>query len=140
MTPETDTIIALFDRRGADAYLAEAVTQEAHALQSAARAEAAGAGEALIVAALLHDLGHLIHRADEDLAGRGIDGELDLHVAKRNAVRIRIGWRRPIDRRGRFNRRSEPGNWRGEDQRKSETGQPEHTCYLKQSESAQYRR
>ena len=73
MTPETDTIIALFDRRGADAYLAEAVTQEAHALQSAARAEAAGAGEALIVAALLHDLGHLIHRADEDLAGRGID-------------------------------------------------------------------
>ena len=63
MTDPTDTLFAYFDRRGADGYSGEAVTQEAHALQCAALAEAAGAGEALVVAALLHDLGHLIHNA-----------------------------------------------------------------------------
>ena len=72
MTDLADEILALFDRRGADAYSGEAVTQEAHALQSAALAEAAGAAEPLIVAALLHDVGHLIHGA-KDAAARGID-------------------------------------------------------------------
>ena len=56
MTDQTETILAFFERRGADGYSGEAVTQEAHALQSAALAEAAGADDALVVAALLHDL------------------------------------------------------------------------------------
>jgi phosphonate degradation associated HDIG domain protein len=73
MSTDIDAILALFDRRGADAYSGEAVTQLEHALQSARLAETAGAGEALVVAALLHDLGHLIHRADADLAVLGID-------------------------------------------------------------------
>ena len=71
--PTEDALLALFERRGADAYSGEAVTQEAHALQAAALAEAAGAAAPLIVAALLHDIGHLVHQADADLAGRGID-------------------------------------------------------------------
>jgi phosphonate degradation associated HDIG domain protein len=46
--------------KGASDYGGEPVTQLAHALQSAAMAEADGASDALVVAALLHDLGHLI--------------------------------------------------------------------------------
>lgn len=38
----------------------EGVSQEAHALQSAALARQAGATDALVAACLLHDLGHLI--------------------------------------------------------------------------------
>jgi phosphonate degradation associated HDIG domain protein len=75
MTDPTETLLAYFERRGADAYSSEAVTQEAHALQCAALAEAAGAKEALVVAALLHDVGHLIHNAGESLAARGIDAQ-----------------------------------------------------------------
>ncbi|HVJ53963.1 MAG TPA: HD domain-containing protein [Aliidongia sp.] len=73
MTDLAEIILALFERRGADAYSGEAVTQQAHALQCAALAEAEGAGEPLVLAALLHDIGHLVHDAGEDVAARGID-------------------------------------------------------------------
>jgi phosphonate degradation associated HDIG domain protein len=42
----------------------EAVSQLAHALQCAALAEHGGAGDALVAAALLHDLGHLLASRD----------------------------------------------------------------------------
>ncbi|MGW1052712.1 2-trimethylaminoethylphosphonate dioxygenase [Streptomyces sp. NPDC002521] len=48
----------LFNDEGSSEYLGEPVTQAAHMLQSAAHAEAAGAPDALIAAALLHDIGH----------------------------------------------------------------------------------
>ena len=48
----------LFAEEGADEYFGEAVTQATHMLQAAAYAEAAGAPDALIAAALLHDVGH----------------------------------------------------------------------------------
>jgi gamma-butyrobetaine dioxygenase len=73
VTDPVDSLFALFERRGADAYSGEPVTQEAHALQAAALAEAEGAPAALVAAALLHDVGHLIHDAEEDLVARGID-------------------------------------------------------------------
>ncbi|QJC57948.1 hypothetical protein HC248_03280 [Polaromonas vacuolata] len=40
----------------------EAITQLEHALQCAHLAEQAGASDALIVAALFHDVGHMLHR------------------------------------------------------------------------------
>jgi phosphonate degradation associated HDIG domain protein len=52
------------------------VSQLQHALQSAARAERAGDPAALIVASLLHDIGHMIHDLGDDPAARGID---DVH-------------------------------------------------------------
>jgi [1-hydroxy-2-(trimethylamino)ethyl]phosphonate dioxygenase len=58
---------------GAAAYFGEPVTQLEHALQTAALAERDGAGNALVVAALLHDIGHLVHGMSEDVAGAGID-------------------------------------------------------------------
>ncbi len=69
-----DSIIELFARRGASAYHGEAVSQAEHALQAADLAERDGAPDRLVVAALLHDVGHLLEGQDEELAHRGIDG------------------------------------------------------------------
>ena len=68
-----DKIFDLFANRGDDAYFGEAVSQKEHALQSAYEAEKSGASDALIVAALLHDVGHLLHGGPEDMAEQGID-------------------------------------------------------------------
>ncbi|MHB1558780.1 MAG: phosphonate degradation HD-domain oxygenase [Isosphaeraceae bacterium] len=72
--PFVDEVVALFARKGASAYHGEAVSQEEHALQAAALAESEGAPDSLVLAALLHDVGHLLDGQDEDLAERGVDG------------------------------------------------------------------
>ena len=69
-----EEILELFARRGASAYHGEAVSQAEHALQAADLADREGAPDRLIVAALLHDVGHLLDGQDEDLAERGVDG------------------------------------------------------------------
>ena len=51
-------IAALFASEGGADYLGEPVTQAAHMLQAAALAERDRAGDELIAAALLHDVGH----------------------------------------------------------------------------------
>lgn len=53
-------IAALFSQHGTAYYGGEAISQTAHALQCAQLAEQAGESKALIVAALLHDVGHLM--------------------------------------------------------------------------------
>jgi phosphonate degradation associated HDIG domain protein len=57
-----DDIFEGFVLRGAAAY-GERVSQLAHALQAAQQAEREGADEALVAAALLHDIGHLVAKA-----------------------------------------------------------------------------
>ncbi len=57
----TEKIIAVFEARGKEKYGSEAVTQLQHALQTALLAEEAKAEPALITAALLHDIGHILH-------------------------------------------------------------------------------
>jgi phosphonate degradation associated HDIG domain protein len=69
-------IEALFDRRGAEQYSGEPVTQLEHALQTAALAEGAGADDELVTACLLHDLGHLLHDLGATPTLRGVD---DVH-------------------------------------------------------------
>jgi [1-hydroxy-2-(trimethylamino)ethyl]phosphonate dioxygenase len=71
--PITQQIVALFNERGSSQYGSEAVTQLQHGLQAAALATAAGAGPTLIAAALLHDVGHLLHDLPEDAPDHGID-------------------------------------------------------------------
>ena len=60
LTP--DTIVAfladIFARRGGESYLGEPVTMAEHMLQAASLAERDGQPEAVVVAALLHDIGH----------------------------------------------------------------------------------
>ncbi|MHC4878277.1 MAG: phosphonate degradation HD-domain oxygenase [Planctomycetota bacterium] len=63
----------LFEARGDSQYGFEAVSQLEHALQAAALAEQAGASAALIAAALLHDIGHLLHGLPDDATQNGID-------------------------------------------------------------------
>ena len=67
--PVTDPVAALierFNRLGAERYGMEAISQLAHALQCARLAELAGASDALIAAALLHDVGHLLQNDMHD--------------------------------------------------------------------------
>ncbi len=71
-----DDIEALFLNRGHEQYSGEPVTQLQHALQSATLAEAEGADDELVTAALLHDLGHLVQDLGETPTLRGVD---DLH-------------------------------------------------------------
>ena len=62
MTPNQvcHEIVQLFETRGAGAYYGEAVTQLQHGLQSAHAASGAGADEEEMLAALLHDIGHIV--------------------------------------------------------------------------------
>lgn len=55
-----DEIVHLLSDSGGEQYFGEAVTKLEHALQCAWHAAQAGAGEELILAALLHDIGHLL--------------------------------------------------------------------------------
>ncbi|WP_298865351.1 phosphonate degradation HD-domain oxygenase [uncultured Gimesia sp.] len=71
-----EEIKRLFNDKGNAMYAGEPVTQTEHALQAAYSAEHAGESPELIVAALLHDIGHLLHKHDENCATQGID---DLH-------------------------------------------------------------
>ena len=68
-----DTIRKCFAVTGLLPYAGEAVTQAEHALQCAQSAEAYGASDTLITAALLHDIGHMIDKDDERLALNGVD-------------------------------------------------------------------
>jgi [1-hydroxy-2-(trimethylamino)ethyl]phosphonate dioxygenase len=68
-----DQIFQVFESRGDEAYFGEPVSQKQHALQAAYQAEQERAPQSLVVAALLHDVGHLIHGQGEDVADRGID-------------------------------------------------------------------
>ena len=73
-----DDIADLLQRKGARQYGNEAVSQLDHALQCAHLAEAAGETVETMVAALLHDLGHLL-RADAEPAEPGGEQRDDLH-------------------------------------------------------------
>ena len=60
MHPIVEKIQNVFERRGADRYGEEHVTQLQHALQSGLLARQAGESDQLITAALLHDIGHIL--------------------------------------------------------------------------------
>lgn len=56
----TAEILSLYQARGRIAYFGERVSMAEHGLQAAHFAQVAKAPEALVVAALLHDIGHLL--------------------------------------------------------------------------------
>lgn len=89
-------IETLFANHGTDWYGGEAISQTAHALQCAQLAEQAGEPAALVAAALLHDVGHLMlaessttdvrhqeaaAQALADLFGADVTEPVRLHVA-----------------------------------------------------------
>ncbi len=72
----TQKIQVMFSELGDSQYGGEAVSQLEHALQSAQLATDAKASQELIVASLLHDVGHLLHALPDDAPEKGID---DMH-------------------------------------------------------------
>lgn len=61
-------IFSIFDERGSSAYFGERVSMTQHALQAAYFAQQGNAPPSLIVAALLHDIGHLLEAVPAALA------------------------------------------------------------------------
>lgn len=69
----SDEILALFEKRGSEAYFGEAVSMTEHSLQAAHAAQLEGAPQALVLAALLHDIGHLVDDVPDDIADWTVD-------------------------------------------------------------------
>ena len=100
----TEAIGELFAGPGARDYLGEPVTIGTHMLQAGALAEAAGAGAALVAAALLHDIGHLRSETDSrhgeagaawlsQWFGAAVTEPVRLHVpAKRYLCAVETGY------------------------------------------------
>lgn len=74
--PLRQELLDIFVGRATRRYGLSEINQLQHALQSAALAEADNAPPATVLAALLHDVGHMIHDLGEDPASRGVD---DVH-------------------------------------------------------------
>lgn len=77
MTPTKDVqqLLDLLSAKGNDAYFGEEVSVLEHSLQCAHFAEQSHATPATITAALLHDVGHILHGLPEDIARYGKDGQ-----------------------------------------------------------------
>jgi predicted HD phosphohydrolase len=82
MMPLREKLLGIYSEAGAHAYFGESVTTLEHSQQTAHFARLANASNALVLAALLHDIGHLIESAPkfddwavdarhEDSSGRG---------------------------------------------------------------------
>ena len=69
-------LIRIYKEKGLHQYGLTGVTQLEHALQGARLAERDGCPPHLIVATLLHDVGHMVHELGEAPAAAGVD---DLH-------------------------------------------------------------
>jgi len=72
-----EKIQRIFHERGANQYGTEAVTQLEHALQSGELAEASSAPQSLVIASMLHDIGHIFHGSE--LPGNYEDNLDDKH-------------------------------------------------------------
>jgi phosphonate degradation associated HDIG domain protein len=68
-------VLALYQQRGSAAYFGERVSMTEHGLQAGYFAQVEGAPPSLIVAALLHDVGHLLEQVPDDIE----DWTSDLH-------------------------------------------------------------
>ena len=67
------SIVDLLATQGGASYFGEPVTVLEHSLQAAHFARLANSSNELIAAALLHDIGHLLHQEEEDVAEHGVD-------------------------------------------------------------------
>ena len=87
MTCEAE-LLDIFGGRATKRYGLAAINQLQHALQSATLAERQGDTPALIVAALLHDVGHMVHALGEAPAAEGVDDRHEAYGADWLAARF----------------------------------------------------
>ncbi len=80
--PRLARIAELLTLKAGGQYGLHDINQRQHALQSAWLAERQGCPDALVVASLLHDVGHLVHDLGEAPAEAGVD---DLHEERGHA-------------------------------------------------------
>lgn len=73
-----EALLGIYGSRATARYGLTRINQLQHALQSGALAEQRGEDDEGVVAALLHDIGHMVHDLGENPAGAGVD---DLHEA-----------------------------------------------------------
>ncbi len=71
--PRLAELADIIDGKGHGQYGLSDINQRQHALQAALLAEGENAGAALITAALLHDIGHMVHNLGDNPADKGID-------------------------------------------------------------------
>jgi len=89
-------IHTIYMGEGHHAYGLYHLNQIQHALQSAAHAEAQGLTPAMIIAALLHDVGHMVHDLGEAPAEDGVDDRHEELGAQWAAVRFPASVSEPI--------------------------------------------
>jgi phosphonate degradation associated HDIG domain protein len=70
----TDEIMGFYEQHGGEEYAGEKVTQLEHMVQAAQLAEEQGFDEEVVLAAFLHDIGHICEagRGDNEMDGFGI--------------------------------------------------------------------
>ncbi len=91
-----DEVFAIFERRGSGAYFGEHVSMTEHALQAAHFAREESAPGELVVAALLHDIGHLIEDVPDELADWTSDARHEETGARWIARRMRAEVAEPV--------------------------------------------
>lgn len=72
-----EQVLSLFKRQGNSDYIGEPVSSEEHALQAAYMGRRAGFGDDAVLAALLHDVGHLLGLDDPNAARMDHCGVVD---------------------------------------------------------------
>lgn len=91
-----DEILAIYGARGAGAYFGERVSMTEHGLQAAWFAQVEAAPEPLIIAALLHDVGHLLEAVPDDLADWTADARHEETGARWLAERFSLEISEPV--------------------------------------------
>lgn len=83
-----DEIFTIFHRRGTEAYFGERVSMTEHSLQAAHFARLENAPAALVVAALLHDMGHLVESVPDALEDWAADAHHEVVGSRWLAQRL----------------------------------------------------
>jgi phosphonate degradation associated HDIG domain protein len=92
----TEEILALFQHRGSEAYFGEQVSTTEHSLQAAYFAQLAAAPPGLVIAALLHDIGHLVEDVPGDIAEWTVDAHHEQIGGRWLALRFRPEISEPV--------------------------------------------
>ncbi|HKD55839.1 MAG TPA: HD domain-containing protein [Steroidobacteraceae bacterium] len=91
-----EEILRIYATGGAGAYFGEQVSMREHALQSAHFARLDGASDALVLASLLHDIGHLLEELPEEIGEWTEDARHEQSGARWLAPRFDVSISEPV--------------------------------------------